>query len=153
MRMVADVSAIADPNTGVLTYDTYQSYAWGIVGGTSASSPIIAGVYAISGNASTVVYGSYPYLHTGSLYDVISGNNGVCGPGPSYYCTAQAGYDGPTGLGTPNGASGSFIRPQQMEPGRPVLNALNYHPGPSHRVCSDRPRPGYVTCYAIARDE
>jgi len=32
---------------------------------------------------------------------VTSGSNGKCAV--AYYCTAQAGYDGPTGLGTPNG--------------------------------------------------
>jgi hypothetical protein len=32
---------------------------------------------------------------------VTSGSNGTCAV--AYYCTAQTGYDGPTGLGTPNG--------------------------------------------------
>ena len=32
-----------------------------------------------------------------------SGNNGTCSP--SYFCTAATGYDGPTGLGTPNGVA------------------------------------------------
>ena len=56
-------------------------------------------------NAASVTYGSYPYGHTGSLYDVSLGSNGSCGGG--YLCTAKAGYDGPTGLGTPNG-TGAF---------------------------------------------
>ena len=51
-----------------------------------------------------MVKGSYPYSHTGSLFDVTSGSNGSCGG--SYLCTAKAGYDGPTGLGTPNGIGG-----------------------------------------------
>src|SRR5581483_7131039 len=74
-RMTSDVSADADPNTGVWTYDTYQSYGWAEFGGTSESAPIIASVYAISGNASSVVAGSFPYSHTSSLYDVTSGTN------------------------------------------------------------------------------
>ena len=49
--------------------------------------------------------GSYPYSHTSSLFDVTSGSNGSCGG--SYLCTAGVGYDGPTGLGTPNG-TGAF---------------------------------------------
>jgi subtilase family serine protease len=121
-RTVADVSAVADPNTGVAVYDTYNTCGsssfcdllielglvqgadgWVQVGGTSASSPIIASVYAQAGNATSVNYGSYPYAHTSGLNDVTSGSNGSCGG--TYLCTAGAGYDGPTGLGTPNGTS------------------------------------------------
>jgi len=106
-RTVADVSAVADPNTGVSVYDSYAyqgQSGWLVFGGTSVASPIIASVYALAGNASTVTYGSYPYSHTGSLNDVTSGSNGSCGG--SYLCTAGSGYDGPTGLGTPNGTGG-----------------------------------------------
>jgi hypothetical protein len=103
-RTIADVSAVADPNTGLAVYDTYQTGGWLVVGGTSASSPIIAGVYALAGPPASGSYAaSFPYAHTGSLYDVTSGSNGSCSP--SYLCTAGAGYDGPTGLGTPNGAT------------------------------------------------
>jgi hypothetical protein len=75
------------------------------VGGTSLSSPLIASVYALAGNTASITYGSYPYSHTSSLFDVTSGSNGSCGG--LYLCTAGAGYDGPTGLGTPNG-TGAF---------------------------------------------
>jgi subtilase family serine protease len=98
---VADVSAVADPNTGVAVL---YGGLWFTVGGTSASSPIIASVYALAGNASTVNAGSYPYSHTTGLFDVTTGSNGTCSP--SYLCHGQTGYDGPTGLGTPNGVSG-----------------------------------------------
>lgn len=151
-RMTSDVSAVADPATAVWTYDTYQSSGWLRVGGTSASAPIIASVYAIAGNASTVVYGSYPYSNTSALFDITSGNNGSCLPSPAYYCTAQAGYDGPTGLGTPNGATGAFIRPLQRELPEP-FNSLNYHPGPTRRLCPEEVRPGYATCFAIVRTD
>jgi subtilase family serine protease len=100
-RTVSDVSAVADPNTGVAVL---FGGLWFTVGGTSASSPIIASVYALAGNASSVNAGSYPYSHTGGLFDVTSGTNGTCSP--SYLCTGVGGYDGPTGLGTPNGTSG-----------------------------------------------
>lgn len=106
-RTVADVSADADPNTGVAVFDStlFQGRSgWLVFGGTSVASPVIASVYALAGNASTVTYGSFPYAHTSSLFDVTSGSNGTCG---SYLCTAGAGYDGPTGLGTPNG-TGAF---------------------------------------------
>ncbi|MFD7643382.1 peptidase S8 [Kitasatospora sp. NPDC059795] len=103
-RTVADVSAVADPATGVAVYQTYGGSGWAVYGGTSASSPIIAGVYALAGTPSSGSYpSSFPYAHTGSLYDVTSGYNGSCSP--SYLCTAGTGYDGPTGLGTPNGTA------------------------------------------------
>ncbi len=107
-RTVADVSADADPNTGAAVYDSYGyqgSKGWFQVGGTSLAAPLIAATYALAGNGSSTTFGSYPYSHTSSLYDVTTGNNGSCGG--SYLCTARSGYDGPTGLGTPNG-TGAF---------------------------------------------
>jgi subtilase family serine protease len=92
----------------VAVYDStaYQgSRGWLRFGGTSVSAPIVASVYALAGNAASVNYGSFPYSRTGSLFDVTTGSNGSCGG--SYLCTAKAGYDGPTGLGTPNG-TGAF---------------------------------------------
>ncbi|MFJ8139874.1 putative Ig domain-containing protein [Streptomyces sp. NPDC096013] len=103
-RMEADVSAVADPATGVAVYDTYGGSGWAVYGGTSASSPIIAGVYALAGTPGSSDYpAKYPYSHTSNLYDVTSGNNGSCSP--SYFCTAGTGYDGPTGWGTPDGTA------------------------------------------------
>jgi subtilase family serine protease len=104
-RTVADVSAVADPATGVAVYDSFRTAGWLVFGGTSASAPIVAGVYALAGNTAGTVAGSYPYGHAGSLFDVMSGSNGSCGG--TYLCTGLPGYDGPTGLGTPNG-SGAF---------------------------------------------
>jgi subtilase family serine protease len=116
-RTVADVSAVADPNTGVNVYDSNcsglnkllgQCFAgWGIVGGTSASAPIVGSVYALAGNTGSLTYGSFPYSHTASLNDVTSGSNSTTGCSPAYLCTGSAGYDGPSGLGTPKGA-GAF---------------------------------------------
>ncbi|MGO4456041.1 putative Ig domain-containing protein [Streptomyces sp. M-16] len=103
-RTVADVSAVADPATGLAVYDSYQASGWNVYGGTSASAPIIASVYALAGTPAAGSYpSSYPYAHTASLNDVTSGANGSCSGG--YLCTAKAGYDGPTGLGTPNGTA------------------------------------------------
>ncbi len=102
-RTVADVSAVANPNTGVAVYDTYHTGGWLVFGGTSVASPIIASVYALAGNANSVSYGSFPYSQTASLLDVTSGSNGSCSG--IYLCTAGPGYDGPTGLGTPNGTN------------------------------------------------
>ena len=105
-RAVADVSAVADPNTGVAVYDTtaYQGRSgWFVVGGTSASSPIIAGVYALAGNEASID-NNYPYTHSSNFFDVTSGSNGTCPT--AQWCTARSGWDGPTGLGTPNGTGG-----------------------------------------------
>jgi subtilase family serine protease len=118
-----DVAADADPNSGLGVYDTYNACGssglcdllielglvqgldgWAQVGGTSLSSPLIASVYALAGNASSVVYGSYPYSHASSLFDVTSGSDGTCTP--AYLCTGEPGYDGPSGNGTPNGTGG-----------------------------------------------
>lgn len=104
-RMISDVSAVADPATGVSVYDSYGVTAgWYTFGGTSASAPIIAGVYALAGTPGSGDYAAqYPYQAAGTqaLNDVTSGNNGSCST--SYFCTAGSGYDGPTGWGTPEG--------------------------------------------------
>jgi subtilase family serine protease len=102
----ADVSAVADPNTGVAVYDStpYQGASgWMQFGGTSASSPIIASVYALSGNTANA--GGLPWAKAGTsaLWDVTSGSNGHCTT--KVWCTATSGWDGPTGLGTPNGTT------------------------------------------------
>jgi subtilase family serine protease len=105
-RTVADVSAVADPATGVAVYDStsYQGRSgWMVFGGTSVSAPIVGAVYALAG-ATSANGANLPYSHP-SLYDVSGGSNGSCGG--SYLCSAVAGYDGPTGLGTPNG-TGAF---------------------------------------------
>ena len=116
-RTVADVSAVADPNTGVAVYDSYGSSGganWYVFGGTSVASPIIASVYSLAANAKSVSYAAQlPYGSPSSLFDVTSGSNGNCSKGgkrgsstTAYLCTAGSGYDGPTGLGTPNGTGG-----------------------------------------------
>ncbi|HEX8109815.1 MAG TPA: hypothetical protein VF516_18920 [Kofleriaceae bacterium] len=103
MRTVADVSAVADPNTGVAVFapSSRSRSAFLVFGGTSVAAPLIGAVYA--NNGGTVNFGSDPYAHTSALFDVTSGSNGTCSP--AYLCTGGAGFDGPTGLGTPNGTA------------------------------------------------
>jgi hypothetical protein len=106
-RTVADVAAVSNPATGVAVYDSYRCHGasgWMVFGGTSVAAPMIAGIYGEAGNASSIDAG-YTYANTFSLFDITSGSNGNCGG--SYLCTATGGYDGPTGLGTPNGV-GAF---------------------------------------------
>lgn len=104
-RMEADVAAVGDPNTGVAVYGpvSRRGSGWMVFGGTSVSAPLIGGIYGVTGHgpgdAHTI------YANKAVLNDVTSGTNGSCSG--TYYCTAQPGYDGPTGLGTPNG-TGAF---------------------------------------------
>ena len=99
MRAEADVSADADPQTGVAIYDTFDRRGWLVFGGTSVATPIVASVFALAGNAAANPVGNL-YSHTSGLNDVTSGSNGACG---APLCVAGRGWDGPTGLGTPNG--------------------------------------------------
>jgi hypothetical protein len=106
-RTVADVAAVADPNTGVWVYDTTPrggQSGWIVLGGTSVAAPIIASTYALAGSTATHAAQSV-YANRGALFDVIAGANGLCA---TYLCTALPGYDGPTGLGTPNGTTAFF---------------------------------------------
>lgn len=100
-RAQADVSAVADPNTGVAVYDTFHTSGWLVFGGTSVATPVIASVFALSGNTNG---NPSVYANASTLYDVKSGKNGSCG---APLCTSGTGWDGPTGLGSPNG-TGAF---------------------------------------------
>ena len=105
-RTVSDVAAVADPATGVTVYDTFHGDpGFEVFGGTSVSSPIIAAVYALAGNGAKIDDASYAYSHSAALFDITHGSNGTCSP--RYLCHARPGYDGPTGLGSPNG-TGAF---------------------------------------------
>jgi subtilase family serine protease len=105
-RAEADVAAVADPATGVAVYDSDSfegAKGWLTFGGTSASSPIIAAVYALAGNTSSIDNASALWAHHKALHDVTSGSNGTCPT--TRWCTARSGWDGPTGWGTPNGVA------------------------------------------------
>jgi hypothetical protein len=122
-RSVGDVSADADPYTGLDVYGSYDvsGSGWVTAGGTSLAAPIIASIFALAGGAQGV---SYPaetlYAHqndsAATLYDVTSGGNGSCGSQSSCAgastandcagttaCHAGPCYDGPSGVGTPIG--------------------------------------------------
>ena len=126
-RSVADVAAIGDPNTGVDVYDSTPENGyptgWGVWGGTSVASPIIAAEFALAGGSHEV---SYPaatlYAHLGegaALYDVVSGSNGSCGGATA--CQAAVGYDGPTGVGSPIGVGAFSIPGSPANTSRPTI--------------------------------
>ncbi|HET7016472.1 MAG TPA: S8 family serine peptidase [Streptosporangiaceae bacterium] len=106
MRTLNDVSALAE---GLAVYDKARG-GWLRVDGTSAAAPIIAGVYGLAANGATSSVAGL-YAHASGLFDVTKGDDvfrfggvpvgSVCGG--DYLCKARAGYDGPTGLGTPDG--------------------------------------------------
>ena len=110
-RGVPDVSYLADPNTGVLVYDSVNG-GWFIVGGTSAGAPQWAAAIALAnqlrlnsgssnlGWANVSLYAlakgstTTPYtVNPAYFYDVSSGNNGAYNAAPP--------YDFVTGLGSP----------------------------------------------------
>jgi subtilase family serine protease len=111
-RIDNDVAADADPRTGPAVYDSYPpsgeglAKGWQQLGGTSAASPIIAAVYALANPGGKPATGSFPtefpYQAGSGLRDITIGSNGSCG---NYLCTAETGYDGPTGLGVPSGVN------------------------------------------------
>jgi hypothetical protein len=151
-RAVADVSADADPDTGVKVYDSVPEALgtpeeatnkkvpdWIQIGGTSVASPIIASAFALAGGAQGVAYPAatlYAHLGTEALHDIVTGGNGECdgvytagcsgsmsplspldcGAG-ALICNAAAGYDGPTGVGTPDGLTA--FKPVPGEVGGP----------------------------------
>ena len=105
-RMEADISAVGDPATGVAVYGPSgkgSQSAWLVFGGTSVSAPIIGGMYGAAGITPNASQNIHARAASG-FNDVTSGSNGSCGG--TYFCTAGADYDGPTGRGTPVGAAG-----------------------------------------------
>jgi hypothetical protein len=113
LRTEADVAAVANPNTGVAVYDSYPIPGagttlpgWHVVGGTSVASPIITSIYALAGTPLPgTTPASYPYADPSALNDITTGSNSNEGCTPAYLCTAGPGYNGPTGLGTPDGVA------------------------------------------------
>jgi hypothetical protein len=102
-RTANDVAAVADPSTGVAIYNSYSYGGWEIFGGGSVASDIITGVYGLAGNASQLTAAQSLYAPGSQAYlnDVTTGIDGICKP--AYLCSGEVGYDGPTGMGTPNG--------------------------------------------------
>ncbi len=99
MRAASDVSAVADGgNQGIATYIAKQG-GWNQVDGTSAASPATAAMFAGAGHGDAGP--AFVYKHPEAFLDITMGNNGTC---QSNLCIAGDGWDGPTGVGTPNQA-------------------------------------------------
>jgi uncharacterized repeat protein (TIGR03803 family) len=111
MRVVSDVAFVGDPKTGVAYYCSYskcpQSSPWRVAGGSSIGAPAVAGLYALAGNTSIYPVPAklaYNNPWPNNFNDITSGSNGSCGA--FWLCNAQAGYDAPSGVGSPNGIGG-----------------------------------------------
>lgn len=118
MRSVADVAFNANPSTGQYVATIAQdstSVKWISAGGTSLACPQWAGISAVAnavreldakpalGPPNSTLYGqvaTIPGAYAASFLDISSGSNGTCAG-----CAGSAGYDTPTGLGTPNVAN------------------------------------------------
>jgi hypothetical protein len=113
-----DVAAVANNNESpVSVYDSYEYEAgaegktgklgWILEGGTSAASPLVAGIEAHTDSATKKAGAEAFYLDPGMLFHVSEGSNGSCGAEGSetyYLCHAtKEGYDGPAGNGVPDG--------------------------------------------------
>ena len=125
---------------------------WTPLGGTSVASPIVASMFALAGGSHGVAYPAqtlYSHLGSGLLHDIAEGGNGKCegfygdgcsgsmvplspedcGSG-SLICNASAGYDGPSGVGTPDGI-GAFA------PGRTHTHSAGSPEAPLTEACGE----------------
>lgn len=98
-RMISDISADADPETGLLGYDSYDGSF--LAGGTSLAAPLVAAYYALVGGGAGVGSAAWDYARAPLLNDPVGGASGSCAT--SYLCQGVIGYDGPTGIGSPSG--------------------------------------------------
>lgn len=147
-RAESDVSAEADPSTGVAFYDSFGGYGgyngWHVVGGTSASTPMITAIFALGGCHKTCAAANL-YNNASSLNNVTIGSNGKCG---APLCTAGKGWNGPTGLGTPNGLAG--FAPAQVVLSTPSIDL--YGTGTSHQRTVTVTQHGNTDAYILAQN-
>jgi subtilase family serine protease len=99
-KATADVASVGDPATGVAVYNA-KNGGWISVGGTSAAAPFVASLMAATGHGSETS-GAFFAQNVAKLNDVMTGTNVTCTAQGNILCTAGAGWDGPTGYGTPN---------------------------------------------------
>ena len=121
-RIDNDVSADAACVTPLSVYSTPYG-GWEDFCGTSASPPLFAGIEAHASERVRTL-GRKTSTHSGRSFDVTAGGNGTCTPPAEdeYFSHGEPGYDGPTGLGTPDGVP--VVPP-------PVLTAVEPNAGPA----------------------
>ena len=149
---------------GLYCAETGLGQGWVTIGGTSLSTPIIAALYALAGGGQGVEYPALTlYGHLAgesSLYDVTEGGNGycdgesaaLCGDPNSTFgsvvdcegttaCNAAPGFDGPSGVGTPNGL-GLFKPPLPTAVITPPGSLTAGEPASFSAAASSDPYPG-----------
>ena len=105
LRASVDLSAAAQFSSsarggGIAAYDA-DSGGWNAVEGTSAATPLTAAIMVRLGLAGKDNHELF-YKNAADFNDVTSGGNDNDGLCQGVMCTAGKGWDGPTGLGTPN---------------------------------------------------
>jgi len=142
-RLAADIAAVANPNTGIASYDSIRDgqrdpIGWSVAGGTSLASPVVAAMYALAGGAHGAAHPvATLYAHmneVAAISHVTSGNNsrsceifargcvsaeGLCS---NILCNGSPGYNSPTGIGTPVGLS-AFVPSGEPLPFPPAATA------------------------------
>ncbi len=111
-----DVAADGSTESPVSVYDSYGESGWINMGGTSAATPFVAGVEAISNSAARSLGAQAFYKRPGMLFHVTEGEDVAGGQtcaerikteklpeADIYLCHAETGYNAPTGWGTPDG--------------------------------------------------
>lgn len=135
-RLAADVSALADPYTGYDIYDSYQSTGWQTFGGTSLASPLVAAMWALAGGPAGVTYPAlslYGHFKTAptTLYDVVTGGNGLCNGTPAGSCAGSVGGP-PNSLGSGTLDCAWLPAPSStLSAGRRACDAATGYDGPS----------------------
>jgi|SRR5579862_7071286 len=111
-RLVPDVAADANPNTGVWVYDSNANtgVGWYVVGGTSVAAPVWAGILNHAGHFSassvaelTAIYTAFANA-TAYAADYNDISDGRCGEYDGYIAVAK--WDPCTGIGSPRGIAG-----------------------------------------------
>jgi subtilase family serine protease len=111
-RGVPDISADANPYTGVWVYDSFPMdlewfpSSWWLVGGTSVATPTVAGIINAAGHfsASSSAEETSIYTNRAVAADFNDIAYGACGPYSAYF--SATGWDFCTGVGSPKGLAG-----------------------------------------------
>jgi len=104
MRTMNDVAVVADPATGMAVYDSIlygSSGGWTVIGGTSIGAPIVSALIAMGKHPSHYAGAQQLYDRANQFFSITAGSDGTCAT--PYFCNAGPGYNGPTGVGSPNG--------------------------------------------------
>ncbi|MGI8714931.1 MAG: S53 family peptidase [Solirubrobacteraceae bacterium] len=130
-RADVDLAAVAQPGALVHVRDAGApcGTAWCEADGTSVAAPIIAGVIGLAGSAGSaeprMLYG-HARSDPQAFHDIRSGADSVVCKG-ARICQARTGWDGPTGLGAPDGLAAFEPSGGALDPSHPGLTVTPSH--------------------------